>query len=71
MKIRPKQIVSNKPFKVWILLPVTIECRDQVKETPELSKISVFSKGIDHGLKPTIPIEGNTHPISILGARLA
>jgi len=45
--------------------------RAQVKETPELSNINVFNNGTDHGSKAIIPIDGKTHPISILGDRLA
>jgi hypothetical protein len=60
----------DKPLRVSFLDPDTIEWCDQVKDTPEESRIKVFNRGIDQGSKAIIPIEGKTQPISILGDKL-
>ena len=70
-KIQPRKIVISNPWIVSFLSPETIARWAQVKETPELNKINVFNNGTDHGSKAIIPIEGKTHPISMLGDRLA
>jgi hypothetical protein len=71
VKIKPKRIVAPKPIIVSALSPLTIDRWAQVKETPEVNRISVFKSGTDQGSKAIIPIDGKTQPISIFGLKLA
>jgi len=71
VKTNPSTIVNKSPINVSALLPYSIEWCAQVRLTPEDSKINVFKRGTDQGLKAIIPIEGKTQPISIFGLRLA
>lgn len=64
-------MVTTSPFTVDFLSPSIIDRRDHVRDTPEVRRINVFKRGTDQGLKGIIPIDGNTQPISTLGARLA
>jgi len=40
----------------------------QVTDTPEASKTAVFSKGTEKGLMGSIPVGGQVHPSSGVGA---
>ena len=62
MNIRPKMAP--------LLSPATIAWCDHVTVAPELSRITVFRKGISQALKGSIPIGGHTEPNSIEGAIL-
>jgi len=44
---------------------------DHVIYAPEVTKTIVFNKGICQGLMAIIPFGGQTHPISIVGFKLA
>lgn len=39
-------------------------------ETPEASRTAVFNKGTAKGFKGVMPVGGQVHPISGVGARL-
>lgn len=62
MTVRARIESSRSPsIKVWCA---------QVTVTPEASSTAVFSKGMENGFKGSIPIGGQQHPNSGLGASL-
>ena len=52
--------VKIRPKMAPLLSPATIAWCDHVTVAPELSKITVFKKGISQALKGSIPRGGHT-----------
>lgn len=66
----PKTTVNPSPMIDSLLSPLTILWWAQVTVTPELSKITVFSKGTEKGFKGSIPNGGHITPTSTEGDKL-
>ena len=70
MKKRPKIIVHVSLLEALSFLLVIREWCVHVTVIPELSNVSVFSRGMAVGFRVSMPSGGQFAPISIVGASL-
>ena len=63
MRRRPWIVILREPS-------ISLWCA-HVTVTPEARRTAVFSRGIEKGLMGQIPVGGQVHPSSGVGARLA
>lgn len=70
VNIKPSVTVKAKLIIASFLLPLIIPWWAQVTVAPELTKTAVFNNGIEKGSKGSIPLGGQTAPISIVGTKL-
>lgn len=70
MNIKPRKTVKESPSIDSFLLPIIILWWAQVTVAPELSKIAVFNRGTEKGLRGSTPNGGHITPISTEGDKL-
>lgn len=70
MKYTPKVTVKVKAWIALVRLPSMILWCAHVTVTPEASRTAVFRRGTLNGLIGVIPIGGQQHPSSGVGASL-
>ena len=70
VKYRPSRtVVVSALFTILWLFSVMAWCA-QVTVAPEARSTAVFKRGMENGLIGVIPVGGQVHPISGVGARL-
>lgn len=70
VKNTPSVIVINKATHAPVRLPVMILWWLQVRVTPDARRTAVFRRGTLNGSRGVIPVGGQVHPSSGVGARL-
>lgn len=63
-KVKSNPVIASRRYP-----PNTAAC-DQVRDAPEVKSIAVFNNGINQGLITSIPLGGQTPPMSATGFKL-